>query len=519
MGESTGTGHEAQRLLDAILDVGRGLELESILRRIVEIAARLVDARYAAMGVLGEDGRIAQFLTVGLTAEEIKRIGPYPQGRGILGELITHPTPLRLHDLGAHPASYGFPPNHPPMRSFLGVPVRVRESVFGNLYLTEKRNDADFDEGDEQLLVTLAAAAGVAIENARLYDEVRRREQWLRASEEIARQLLSGAAPADVLSLFVHEARDVADSDVAAIAVPLVGTGRLVVEAAVGLNADQLSGMTLPADVPATVLDPEGVLGPLLVLPLGEDDRVRGVLIVARRAGAFPFSAAIAETLAAFSSQAAIALELADRRRDAEQLTVLHDRDRIAKDLHDLAIQRLFATGMTLEGIGRMIDNPTVAGRVSRAVDDIDEAIKVIRTTIFALQPREDRAGLHGLRERVLDEVESIPEVSGLAPSLRLEGPVDAMATDEIADAVVAVVREALSNAVRHAKATHVEVSLAAGEELTLRVADDGIGIPPDVPRSGLRNLADRAAALGGELTVEPGDGRGTVLVWRVPLG
>ncbi len=528
-------------LLEAVLNVGRGLELEAALHRIVELAAALVDAQYAAMGVIGEDEQIIRFLTVGVSPEEIERIGPYPTGRGILGELIRHPTPLRLHDLSSHPSSFGFPPNHPPMRTFLGVPVRVRDAVFGNLYITEKRGGADFDQEDELLLSTLAAAAGVAIENARLYDEVRRRERWLLASSEISRQLLSGSATADVLALFAAEAMDVAEADLVAIAVPLAESGRLVVEAAAGLNADRVRGVTLPqegsvwqevstsgspmliADVrtdehAAVPLDPERLFGPLLVMPTGEAGAVRGLLLVARRAGRPPFGTVIVQTLASFAAQAALALELADRRHDAEQLTVILDRDRIAKDLHDLAIQRLFATGMTLEGVGRLIDNATVAGRVSRAVDEIDETIKLIRTTIYALQPRDEGSAAR-LRERILAEVEALPDVVGFTPSLRLEGPIDTKVPDEIADAVVAVLREGLSNAARHAEASRIEVSLVADRDVTLRIADDGVGIPADVTRRGLRNLADRAEHFGGQLTVAPGAERGTVLEWRVPLG
>jgi signal transduction histidine kinase len=530
-------------LLEAVLAVGRGgLELEPVLHRIVDTAVALVDARYAAMGIIGEDDQIARFLTVGVTEEEIARIGPYPKGRGILGELIMHPEPLRLHDLSQHPASYGFPPNHPPMKTLLGVPVRVGDMVFGNLYITEKRGGVDFDEEDEQLLSALAAAAGFAIENARLYDEVRRRERWLRASSEISRRLLSGAEPGGVLPLFAAEAMDVADADVAAIAVPVAGTDRLLIEAAVGMNAGQIQGTALPhdsafsttvyksgtqmmtpdarADARAyAAFDPAGLVGPLLAMPLGERDRVRGVLMVGRRAGGIPFNASITDTLTAFSGQAAVALELDEHRTDAEHLTVLHDRDRIAKDLHDLAIQRLFATGMTLEGVTRMIDNPTVSERVNRAVDDIDETIKLIRTTIFALQERDQEFDKQSVRARVLAEVEGAARVLGFAPALRLEGPIDTQVPGEIAENVIAVLREGLSNAARHAKATSIEVGLAVGADVTLRISDNGVGIPATARRRGLHNLAERAKKLDGALVVRPGAERGTVLEWRVPLG
>jgi signal transduction histidine kinase len=536
------TRDRIRSLLEAVLEVGRGLELEPVLRRIVDTAAALVDARYAAMGVIGEDDQITRFLTVGVSEEEIKRIGPYPKGRGILGELIRHPEPLRLHDLTEHPASFGFPPNHPRMRTFLGVPVRVGDVVFGNLYITEKRGGRDFDEEDEQLLSTLAAAAGVAIENARLYEEVRRRERWLRASSEISRLLLSGAEPAGVLSVFAAEAMDVADADLAVIAVPVAGTDRLVIEAAVGLNASQVQGAALPPDgVFATTVyesgmqmitpdartderayaafDPTGLVGPLLAMPLGGRERVRGVLMVGRRVGGAPFTAAITDTLTAFSGQAAIALELAERRSDAEQLSVRQDRDRIAKDLHDLAIQRLFATGMTLESVTRMIDNPTVSDRVGRAVDDIDDTIKLIRTTIFALQERDQEFDKQGVRARVLAEVEDAARVLGYAPALRLEGPIDTQASGELAENLIAVLREGLSNAARHAQATSIDVSLTVAADVMLRISDNGVGIPATARRRGLRNLAERAKKLDGTLVVRPGAERGTVLEWRVPLG
>lgn len=528
-------------LLDAVLAVGRGLDLEAALHRIVEAAAHLVDAKYAAMGVIGEGGEIAQFLTVGVTEDDIKRIGPYPKGRGILGELIKHPQPLRLPDISAHPASFGFPPNHPPMKTFLGAPVRVRDEVFGNLYITEKRGGVEFDDEDEQLLQTLAAAAGVAIENARLYEGVRRRERWLRASSEITRLLLSGADPADVLPPFAEEAKDMADADLVAIAVPVRGANALTVEVATGLNADALRGAVLALDgtFAGTVLhtnaailtadartdgrgyaavDPDGTMGPLIVAPLSGADGVRGLLIVGRRAGEPSFSPALTGMLTAFSGQAAIALELAERRKDAERLTVLQDRERIARDLHDLAIQRLFATGLSLEGIGRLIENPAAAERISRAVDDLDETIKLIRTTIFSLQARDSEADKQTLRARALTEIEAATTILGFAPALRLEGTLDSIVPAAIAEHVIAVLREGLSNIARHANASHAEVTVSVADDVAVRIADDGVGIPSDSTRSGLRNLGERATALGGAMTVGPGAGEGTVLEWRVPL-
>jgi signal transduction histidine kinase len=538
------TRDRVHSLLDAVLAVGSELELGQALHRIVEAAVTLVDARYGALGVIsGEGDQLSQFVTVGVTPEQITAIGPYPHGRGILGELIRHPVPLRLSDLGAHPASYGFPPHHPPMKTFLGVPVRVREEVFGNLYLTEKSGGADFDAEDEQLLSTLAVAAGVAIDNARLYDEVRRRERWQTASSEITRRLLSGSDPAEVLGLFAEQAKDMSGADLVAIAVPVPGTDTLVVEAATGIDAERVRGTALPIggslsgqayrtregvttpdlhadDRAYDAFDPDRRLGPMLVAPLGGPERVQGVLLVARRAGELPIGQPTVEMLTAFSGQAAIALELAERRRDAERLTVLADRDRIARDLHDLAIQRLFATGMTLEGASRLIANPEVSARVVRAVDDLDETIKVIRSTIFALQAREAGKDRLGLRGQVLAEVEAASEWLGFTPALRFDGLIDTWVPDEHGQHILAVLREGLSNVARHAKASRAEVALSATDEVTLRLVDDGVGIGGGAARrSGLRNLAERAQALGGELHIRPGAEKGTVLEWRVPLG
>jgi len=534
------TRDRVQALLGSVLLVGSELELAQVLRHIVEAAVSLVDAKYGALGVLGEGDRLSRFIPVGVTEEEIRRIGPYPTGRGILGELIRHPQPLRLDDLSSHPASFGFPPHHPPMRTFLGVPVRVRDKVFGNLYLTEKRDGLPFDAEDEQLLTVLAAAAGVAIENARLYDDTRRRERWLRGSAELTRRLLSGVDASDVLRPFAEEAMDMADADLVAIPVPVPTTDSLLIEIAVGDGADVYRGALIPidgslsgrvlrtgepvsiadvhADESATgALDSTGRFGPFMVVPLGTTDRVRGVLMAGRAAGRLPFDTATVGMLADFAAQAAVALELAERRAQGEQLRVLEDRDRIARDLHDMAIQRLFATGMSLQGISRFIDNPEVAGRVGRAVDDIDETIKVIRSTIFALQTRatEDRVSL---RTRLLAEVETAAATLGFTPTLTFDGLIDAHVPEQIGEHAVAVLREALSNAAKHAGANRVEVSAVAGDEFTLSVTDDGVGISPSGRRSGLRNLERRAAALGGSLLVEDRNGGGTRLVWRVPL-
>jgi signal transduction histidine kinase len=526
-------------LLDAVVAVGGELDLGTVLRRIVETAAGLVDARYGALGVIGETGTMAEFIPVGLEEAEIARMAHWPEGRGLLGELIAHPGPLRLGDIAAHPGSSGFPDGHPPMGSFLGVPVRIRSEVYGNLYLTEKRGGGPFDEDDEAAVVALAAAAGVAIENARLYEEARRSQQWLRASAEVTRRLLSGADPDDVLDLVTEYVLEMSGADLAVLARPDTGRDGLVIRHAAGLNAARARGVRLPAESlsaevmatgePVTVADfsqDERVtpaarermsLGPAVILPLGGPGSVRGVLTVGRHPGSMPLTPAAAEMAGSFAAQAGIVLALADARRGAEQLTLLQDRERIARDLHDLVIQRLYATGMSLQGVVPLIDRPEVTDRVSRAVDAMDETIKEIRSAIFALQvPRY--AAQAGLRERVRDVLAEMTELLGFAPALSLVGDLGDQLPAAAADQLLVALREALSNAARHAGASRVEVTVAAGHDLVLVVRDDGAGMSGTTRRSGLANLAERAVQLGGRLSVGPAGERGTELRWQVPL-
>lgn len=560
-----GTRDRVHSLLEAVLSVGRELDLEQALRSIVEAAATLVEAQYAALGVIGPDGRrLSEFLTVGMDEKQIAAIGPYPEGHGILGEVIRHPEPLRLTKISEHPSSYGFPPHHPPMNSFVGVPIRVRDQVFGNLYLTEKRDGAQFDEEDESVLSTLAVAAGVAIDNARLYEESRLRERWLRASAEITHTLMSGSDRGEVLALIAERAREVTGAALAVVAVPMEGTDSLTVELAIGEAAEAHRGLVLPVDdsligkafacaAPVTSPDVsraepgaslgegiEGIegtegaddqgsvpaessarftgLGPAVAVPIGTTGGVRGIVLLVREAGRTVFTEKETELLQGFAAQAAVAMELAERRADAAQIAVLQDRDRIARDLHDLAIQRLFATGMTLQSAGRFIDHAEASERVARAVDDLDETIKIIRSTIFGLRARDGVSG-PGLRARVVRAVGEAAPVLGFVPGLRMDGLLDTHVPRETADHVVAVLSEALANVARHARADRVGVALETdGRQVLLTVSDNGVGIPPEGRRSGLLNMAERAQQLGGELELSSPATGGTTLVWRVPV-
>ena len=532
-----------RKLLDTVVAIGSSLDLEQALTSTVRGAVGLVDARYGALGVIGADQKLARFITVGLSEEQIAAIGPYPTGHGLLGELIRHPEPLRTADLSSHPHSSGFPANHPPMHSFMGVPIRVRDEVFGNLYMTEKLGGAPFDADDEAVLTALAAAASVVIDNARLYDEAQRKQQWLETTAELTRGLLSGRDVEDLLAEFAPRVRTFAGADLAVIALPDAEGEDLLIIAADGDEADRMRATSLVVE--GTLLgavytsgqralvvelgeqeksghQPIGGigLGPALVVPIGAPGQVRGVLALARRAGAEQFDTGISDLTADLAVQAAVVLELAQRRKDTELLSLYADRDRIGRDLHDLAIQRLFATSMSLQGAYKITEKPAVARRISQSIADLDDTIKVIRSTIFALHARDhgNGEGAPSVRAQVVEACEQAVGVLGFPPAIRFTGPVDTLVPSEVAEQLLAVLGEALSNAARHAQASSVTVDLAAdGAVITLTVADNGVGITSGGRRSGLANLLERAVQLGGTCTVKPGADKGTVVTWQVP--
>jgi two-component system, NarL family, sensor histidine kinase DevS len=549
LGTVLSTRDRMRGLLEAVVAIGTNLDLEATLRRIVEAAADLVDARFGALGVIGEDNQLLQFIPVGLTTDEIARIHHWPEGHGILGLLIKEPHPLRLADISKHEASSGFPAGHPAMRTFVGVQVRVRDQVFGNLYLTEKRGGGVFTDDDEAVLTALGAAAGIAVDNARLYEESQRQQKWLRASAELTMRLLSGEPPHEVLGALTSQALDLSGADLVKLALPDEEGGRLTVDYAEGDGADAVRGLVLPANdslsglvlnsgrsmvVDDFAADERAAevtrralpqMGPAIAFPLGVPGSVRGVIIVARRRGRQPFPQADLEMFGAFGAQAAVALELAARRADAEQLTVLEDRDRIARDLHDLVIQRLYATGMSLEGAVPMTARREVVDRIRHAVDAMDDTIKDIRATIYALQARIQPDEPH-LRADIVALVDEMTEALGFPPALRLGSGLDSRAAAGLSDQVLAVLREALSNAARHARATGVDVTVDTSDSgwVTVLVRDNGIGagdsVDPGKPqrRSGLANMTGRAENLGGTFRLSPADGGGTELEWRVPV-
>ena len=538
-----------RKLLEAVIAIGSGLEVEAALTKIVQASATLVSARYGALGVVGDDQRLVRFITVGVSQAQITAMGAYPEGNGLLGELIRHPVPLRVAELGTHAQSLGFPANHPPMGSFLGVPIRVRGQVYGNLYLTEKLGGAAFDADDEAVLSALAAAAGVAIDNARLFEEsqrhyaeARRRQEWLEISGDLSRELLSAEQAGDVLAGFIGRVRVFAHADLAVVAVARADQNGLLIVAADGQRADRLIGTVVGIEdtllghvyksgqralIPdvrqdertawETSVRPE--LGPAFLAPLGAAGQSRGALSVSRVAGAEAFDRQTAELTAQLAVQAAVVLELAQRRQDSEQLSLYADRDRIGRDLHDLVIQRLFATSMSLQGAYKITGKPEVARRVTQAVTDLDETIGVIRSTIFSLHAHEMDQDGGSVRAEVIGICERAASVLGFTPAVRFSGPVDTLVGEQAGEHLLAVLREALSNASRHAHATSVEVEVSADAAgIRLTVTDDGAGIGKGGRRSGLANLRERAERLGGAFTIAPGAAGGTVLEWTVPI-
>lgn len=359
-------------LSEAVIDIAKGEDLKASLKRLVENAVAISGATYGALGAIAKDGSLEEFTYVGISEETADEMATFPEGKGLLGHLLTHPIPLRVNPIRSHPASVGFPEGHPAMNSFLGVPIRIRDEIYGSLYLTEKHGGEDFTEEDEQLVSALASAAGVAIDNAR-----------------------------------------------------------------------------------------------------GQEAQHRVI--------------------------------------------VLAERERIAQDLHDLVIQRLFATGLSLQAITKDPDLPERdLDRVREAIDNLDSTVQQIRSSVFALQTQDSA---HSLRSRIQAEINSLRSSSPMIISCEFNGPVDTVITGELAEQVFAVVRELLSNAIKHSQAKKVEVQIVAlisGCEV--RVIDDGVGFEEGVRRSGLLNLACRAERLQGSFDIHSVPRGGTEAIWRVKI-
>jgi signal transduction histidine kinase len=527
------------RLLEAGLALAAELSLPATLQRIVELAAELTGARYGALGVLGRDGTITEFITTGVTAEQRAAIGHIPHGRGILGVLIDDARPLRLHDIADDPRSVGFPANHPPMQTFLGAPVTARGQVYGNLYLTEKEGGADFDADDERALVLLATQAGVAIENAYLYEQAQDRARRLEAVRAITTAILAGTDNAEILELVVGHARELVGADLATLALP-AGTDQLVIEAADGLLAEELQGTTFPTEGSVTgevlrtgkavaladaaaddrIAQPivRARLGPALFIPLAVRGRILGSLTVANARGGPPLREAAAQLVETFAEQAAVALEYARLQGELHRLAVLEDRERIAKELHDGAIQALFAVGMGLQGSAALAASEELRSRLQDAVEEVDRVIRDLRNYIFGLRP-----GI--LADRQLDQAlqrlcEEFQERTSVVTVAEVDPQVAAELASQAGD-VVQLAREALSNVSRHAQAATCRVSLYRAETgWVLEVDDDGRGFDPARTTGtgqGLRNLQERAGHLGGQAEIHSLPGEGTRVQVTIP--
>ncbi len=535
MPEPDAPEYRLRRLVEVVPDVVGALDLPVVLERIITAAVELVNARWGALGVIGPEGGLEQFVHVGMSEPEVEAIGHLPEGHGLLGAVIDSGEAIRLPHLSDDPRSTGFPRAHPEMDAFLGVPIRIRDKVFGNLYLTNQDGGPQFSFEDQQLVSTLAAFAAIAIENARLYDESVRRARWSTALAEVTSALLSEDT-VDVLAVLAERVGSAMDAELVCVIVDdgvEGGEQMLRVDTARGVGAEELIGRRYPAAGTLSgraistgalaSMEPEPVDSVLrdgpsaaIALPVRAGDRILGALTVYRTIDSPRFTDAERQMASEFALQAGVAITLNQSRADRSRLALVEERSRIARDLHDHVIQRLFGTGLALQGLGARA--PELAAELDRQVDAIDQAIGEIRTAIFALQTC--RSAETSIRHRLLDV--ATEAASGLEnpPVLTFAGPVDLLVVGSLADDVQAVVREALSNAARHAHATRVEVSVAVDDDcVTVTIDDDGVGIPATVTRaSGTRNLDDRARARGGalELGARPAGG-GTRVRWTAP--
>jgi signal transduction histidine kinase len=529
--------YQLRALLDANRTIVTDLELEIVLRRIVESAVELVGADYGALAVVGDDGALEEFVHVGMDDGHVEAIGHLPERHGLLGLVVEEQRTIRTDDITTHPGWTGFPEGHPPMRAFLGLPVRVRDDAFGNLYLA--RSEAEpFTGQDEEVVQALAATAGVAIENARLFEEARLRQEWLTASTEVTRRVLAGDEGA--LHLIARRVHVLAGSDLTSVVVPV--DGELLVEVAEGDEATDIEGAryaasgtlserVLHSGKPVRLTDAEDTtfldgrtiyltgqmrVGPVMVLPLLGREEVRGTLVVMREPHRRPFTQVDVEMATTFANHASVALELAEARHDQHRVLLLEDRARIARDLHDHVIQQVFAAGLLVRATAAGLDDASTVSAMDDVIDTLDEAIKQIRVSIFQLQPPVPG----GLRAAVMDVVADVRPGLSSDPRVDIDGPLDSVATTDVVSDVTAVVREGLVNVARHASASAVVLSIhATTTRLTVTISDDGVGVRESGRRSGLDNMRERAERRNGSMVIaEVPDLGGTTLVWTVPI-
>ena len=529
-------------LLDAVVEIGSDLDLNATLRRVISAARRLTGARYGGLGVRAADGTIGEFFHDGIDAATVALIGHPPVGKGLLGLPLYRPDALRIDELTDHAAAVGFPEHHPRMRAFLGVPITIRGRVFGSIYLTDDRPECVFAESDEIAVRALASAAGVAIDNARLFDRLRTSAKWMRASREITTALLSGIDPqVRALRLIAEHARELTDSEQAIVLVPdspdlpAAEVDTLLVSTAVGAHASEVIGQRIPVEEStsgavfrsgAPVIT-DSFRHPIpgftdvgqraaIVMPLRAQHNVVGVIAVARNAHQPAFDSVHLGLMGDFADSAAMAITLAAAHEHARDLTILADRERIAHDLHDHVIQRLFAAGIDLQGTIARSRSPEITSRLTRTVDSLQSVIDEIRTAIFNLQTSAGPEG--SLRQRIQLTLAQMTENSDIATTLRAVGPMTAVGS-ELANHAEAVVTEAVSNTVRHSGATTLVVEVTVADELTIEITDNGRGIPgANQRRSGLANIVARAEQASGRCYFETPPLGGTRIRWSAPL-
>ncbi|GMA39392.1 GAF domain-containing sensor histidine kinase [Mobilicoccus caccae] len=540
-----GAGQSQERLaslLDAVVAISSDLDLSLVLSHVVESACTLLGARYGAIGVIDPAGRhLVEFVHHGLPEGVVEDLGSPPRGLGVLGLLLERPHPMRIKDLTQHPEAVGFPPGHPPMTSFIGVPIRVRDVVFGNLYLTEKI-DGTFTEDDEAVLTALAAAAGIAVDNAQLYRRSRRAEEWSEAVGDLTQTLLEGRNERSALARMVKRARDLGEAQLCTLLVHDPDGGLLVQAVDVDTvgDADHLRGevledprwrLIMASRTPVLLrIDPHDVTGgelsDQLRLPLGLEragttalvpvavgDVEMGLIALSWGSDAPSDVGETMGLLTGFADRMGLAIEAARAQRSRSHAVLLEDRDRIARDMHDHVIQRLFAAGLTLQAVGRHTEGK-VAQRIDSVVDELDRAVKDIRSAIFELHHGFPEGGLGPELEAVLERA---AVAFGFVPDVSFEGRLADIPDEFVAD-VVAVVREALSNVAKHAQATDAKVQVVCGDDLIVTVVDNGVGLRRDADRSGLANLAGRATKHGGTFQAVPVEPSGTLIRWAIPL-
>ncbi|MFD4421664.1 GAF domain-containing protein [Agromyces sp. NPDC058484] len=514
--------------------VGSHLDLATMLRAMVDTAMDLVDARFAALAVLDEHGGLEEFIHVGMTGEQARAIGHLPEGRGLMRALIDDPEPIRIESIADDPRSVGFPDGHVKMSSFLGVPIRVGDAVYGHIYLADHARGR-FSLEDEELITSLAAGAGFAIANARAFSEAEAGRAWAAAAAEITSALLSGD-PHDAMVELVDGVERLSDADLVCVLSPAREGTALTVVAARGSGANRVPGTRRRIANPhlndaletlrsrrvdafgdgGTAEDHGWPSGPALIVPFGSGGEHPSILLALRRQGSRPFSRFELERAADVAVQTGRAMELASTRSDRQRMRLLEDRARIARDLHDHVIQQLFAIGLDLQNVENLIGPGQAAERIDADIGRIDDAIGQIRTIVFALSQRPD--DLAGVRRRVLDIADEVNAILAHPAHVTFSGPVDLVVDDDIADDLLAVVREGLTNVARHARAAAASISVGVtSDQLVATIHDDGIGIGTATRRSGLANCAGRAHRHDGTFTIDS-DATGTRLSWAVPL-